>query len=108
MKNFNTWYRSAVEAAKVIDVNTYLIVLLGGEAGLRCGEMMALEWSGADLGKRQLRFSRSEWNGQVTATKGGRVRYVPMTCRLASALRASRHLHGSRVLMDQGAPCLRR
>ena len=86
MKNFNTWYRSAVEAAKVIDVNTYLIVLLGVEAGLRCGEMMALESSDVDLRKRQLRISRSEWKGQVTATKGGRVRYVPMTCRLASGL----------------------
>lgn len=26
-----------------------LLVLLGGEAGLRCGEMMALEWSDVDL-----------------------------------------------------------
>ena len=29
------------------------IVLLGGEAGLRCGEMIALEWGDVDLGKRQ-------------------------------------------------------
>ena len=95
-------FEQLVEAAKVIDVNTYLIVLLGGEGGVRCGEMMALESSDVDLRKRPLRISRSEWKGQVTATKGGRVRYVPMTCRLASALRASRHLRGSRVLMDQG------
>ena len=95
-------YEQLVKAAKIIDVNTYLIVLLGGEAGLRCGEMMALEWSGADLGKRQLRIHQSEWKGQVTSTKGGQLRYVPMTRRLADALRASRHLRGSRVLMDQG------
>jgi len=95
-------YEQLVKAAKIIDVNTYLIVLLGGEAGLRCGEMMALESSDVDLRKRQLQISRSEWKGQVSATKGGRVRYVPMTCRLASVLRASRHLRGSRVLMDHG------
>jgi integrase len=95
-------YEQLVEAATAVDVNTYLIVLLGGEAGLRCGEMMALESSDVDLRKRQLRISRSEWKGQVTATKGGQVRYVPMTRRLASALRVSRHLRGSRVLMDHG------
>ncbi len=32
-----------VTSAKAIDPNSYLITLLGGEAGLRCGEMMALE-----------------------------------------------------------------
>src|SRR5262249_59501497 len=34
-------YERLVEASKS-DPNTNLIVLLGGEAGLRCGEMMAL------------------------------------------------------------------
>jgi hypothetical protein len=29
-----------------------LIVLLGGEAWLRCGEMIALEWGDVDLAKR--------------------------------------------------------
>jgi len=36
-----------------------LVVLLGGEAGLRCGEIMALEWT------------------DITMPKGGRIRYVP-------------------------------
>jgi len=30
--------------------------------------MMALEWSGVDLGKRQLRIHQSEWKGHVTLT----------------------------------------
>jgi integrase len=30
-------------------VRTHLIVLLGVEAGLRVGEMMALEWGDVDL-----------------------------------------------------------
>ncbi|HUR21325.1 MAG TPA: hypothetical protein VMZ90_10990 [Vicinamibacterales bacterium] len=40
--------------ARAIDQRTYLIVLLGGEAGLRCGEMIALEWGDIDLAERQL------------------------------------------------------
>ena len=47
----STQYERLVEAAKAIDQVTELIVLLGGEAGLRCGEMIALEWSDVDLAK---------------------------------------------------------
>jgi len=93
-------YERLVGAAERLDRRTYLIVLLGGEAGLRCGEMMALEWSDVDLEKRQLRIERSDWKGQVTSTKGGRVRFVPMTVRLATALRQQRHLRGRRVLVQ--------
>jgi integrase len=95
-------YERLVEAAKATDGTGYLIALLGGEAGLRCGEMMALEWGDVDLGKRQLCIQRSDWKGHVTATKGGRLRYVPMTLRLATALREHRHLRGARVLCQSG------
>ncbi len=78
--------------------NAHLIVLLGGEAGLRCGEMMALEWRDVDLQKRQICVQRSDWKGHVTAPKGGRLRYVPLTVRLATALREHRHLRSARVL----------
>jgi integrase len=94
-----------VEAARRLDGRTTLIVLLGGEAGLRCGEIMALEWKDVDLNNRQLKVERSDWKGHVTSTKGGRVRYVPMTVRLAQALQQHRHLRGRRVLcQDNGAP----
>jgi integrase len=93
-------YERLVQAAERLDRRTALLVLLGGESGLRCGEMMALEWSDVDLEKRQLRIERSDWKGQVTSTKGGRVRYVPMTVRLATALRQQRHLRGRRVVMQ--------
>jgi integrase len=93
-------YEKLVEAATRIDMNTYVLVLLGGDAGLRLGEMMALEWSDVDLHKRQLTVQQSEWKGHVTATKGGRLRYFPMTERLAEALKALRHLRGKRVLVQ--------
>jgi integrase len=91
-------YERLVDAARPTDPNAYLIILLGGEAGLRCGEMMALEWRDVDLGKRQLCVQRSEWKGHVTVPKGGRLRYVPLTVRLTSALREHRHLQSARVL----------
>ena len=98
-------YERLVAAAKATDAQAYLVVLLGGEGGLRCGEMMALEWADVDLAKRQLCVQRSEWKSHVTTPKSGRLRYVPLTTRLAAALRDERHLKGSRVLCENdGAP----
>jgi len=85
-------------------------VLLGGDAGLRCGEIQALEWNHVDLDRRQLRVEAAEWRGPIqgkvsthtTAPKGGRGRIVPMTTRLAEALKAHRHLQGPRVLYRAG------
>jgi integrase len=42
-------FSRVVEAAKADSQAAYLIAVLGGEAGLRCGEIMALEWSDVDL-----------------------------------------------------------
>jgi integrase len=91
-------FERLVEAAQALGPNGYVVVLLGGEAGLRCGEMMALEWRDVDFQKRQICVQRSEWKGHVTVPKGGRLRYVPMTIRLAAALRERRHLRSARVL----------
>jgi len=98
-------YERLIQEAAAVDRQTQVIVLLGGEAGLRCGEMVALEWSDVDLAKRQLCVRRSEWRGQVSSPKSGRLRYVPLTQRLGQALREHRHLKGSRVLCeDDGTP----
>jgi integrase len=91
--------RTVVEVGRS-EALALLVVLLGGEAGLRCGEMMALEWTEIDFTKRQLTVARSEWRGHVTMPKGGCIRYVPMTRRLTEALREARHLRGPRVLCD--------
>ena len=63
-------YDRLVEATRG-SLQDYLVVLLGGEAGLRCGEIMALEWTDVDLNKRQLCVARSDWKGHVTLPKGG-------------------------------------
>jgi integrase len=101
-------YERLVEAARRLDARTHLIALLGGEAGLRCGEIIALEWTDIDLVNRQVCIRRSDWNGQVTTPKGGRLRHVPLTRRLAAALSEHRHLRSARVLCQDDTEPLTR
>jgi integrase len=96
-------YERLVTAAADSDPRTLLVVLLGGEAGLRRGEIIALEWSDVDLKRRVITIARSEFRGHVTETKGHRFRTVPITDRLAAALKAHRHLKGPRVLYSRGS-----
>lgn len=91
-------YERLVEAAAKLGPRTHAFVLLGGEAGLRSGEILAAEWPDVDAGRRIITVNRSEWQGHVTTPKGGRTRPVPMTERLAKALQVLRHLRGPRVL----------
>ena len=96
-------YEALIKAAMQLDWRAELIVLLGGEAGLRCGEMMALQWQDVDLQLGQVCVRQSDWKGQVTAPKGGQLRYVPLTIRLAAALKKYRHLRSRRVLHQDDA-----
>jgi integrase len=91
-------YEGLVGAAAALDPRIHLVVLLGGEAGLRLSEIIALEWPDIDRQRKSLTVRRSEWNGQVSLPKGGRPRRVPMTARLDEALAAHRHQRGPRVL----------
>jgi integrase len=98
-------YERLVAEAKALGPAAHLIVLLGGDAGLRCGEILALTWKDIDLRKRQITVQRSDWKGHVTSTKGGRLRHVPLTERLVTALQAHRHLRSERVLCQpDGSP----
>lgn len=102
-------YDALAEEADKLGRNAHLVVLLGGEAGLRMGEMLALEWKDVDFSKRQLHVRQSEWRGHVTVPKGGRTRFVPMTVRLTEALQRYRHLRSERVLCeDDGTPLTKR
>ncbi len=76
-------------AAREADLKVYTVVLLGDDAGMRHGEILALH-------KGDIRFddgpsgaivvSKSSYNGKITATKGNRSRRVPLTPRLRKAL----------------------
>ena len=95
-------FERLVSAASAVDRRAVLLVLLGGEAGLRSGEMVALEWTDIDFVTGQICVQRSAWKGQIAVPKGGRLRHVPMTRRLEKALRDARHLRGPRVLLSDG------
>lgn len=98
-------YERLVEAARKNDPRHEILVRLGGDAGLRRGEIIGFEWSDIDFVRGELTVERADWRGELTAPKGNRFRRVPMTSGLHQALKAHRHLRGPRVLYrDDGAP----
>jgi integrase len=98
-------YARLVEAADKLGTRTLLVVLLGGDAGLRRGEMIALRWCDVDFRRKQLVVQQAEWRATIDTPKSGKGRIVPMTDALDAALRTHRHLRGERVLYrDNGVP----
>jgi integrase len=91
-------FEQLVKGALQDSLERQLMVLLGGNAGLRSGELRALRWANVNFTGHQLRVECSDWRGQVSTTKGGRLRYVGLTPRLATALHQHRHLKGPLVL----------
>lgn len=79
-------YDRLLSVAKAASPLVYRIVLLGAEAGLRCGEMLALDWNDARADTGKITVSKSCWRGHITAPKNGKVRHIKMTPRLRAAL----------------------
>jgi integrase len=101
-------YERLLDAARRLDWRTYLLVLLGGEGGLRVGEMVALQWTDIDHERGRIWVRHSDHRGQLTTPKNGKTRFVTMTHRLAAALRKHRHPRSGRVLCkDDGQPLTR-
>jgi integrase len=98
-------YARLVEAATKCGQRELIMVLLGGDASLRRGEMVALRWTDIDFRRGNIGVHRSDWNGIEDVPKGGRRRIIPMTKALAAALSAHKHLRGPRVLYENdGSP----
>lgn len=98
-------YGRLVEGAKKVDPRVHVMVLLGGDAGLRRGEIVSLRQTDVDLRRRQLHVRVATWRGIEDSPKGGRGRIIPMTDALVAALTANKHLRGPRVLhQDDGKP----
>jgi integrase len=98
-------FQRLAEAAAKIDTRTHVLVLLGGDAGLRRGELIGLRWCDVDLKRRQITIRQAAWQGIVDIPKGGRERIVEMTSALHDALRRHQHLRSERVLCcDDGSP----
>ena len=97
-------FEQVLEVARE-DVETLVYVLLGADAGLRVGEICCLRWEDVDLEKGILWVRQNLSNGVVVDTpKGCRQRSVPLSRRLAKALREHHHEAHSCVLyrIDSG------
>ena len=70
-------YAELVRAAEKIDGRTLAAVLLAGDAGLRAGEITALEWSDINFAQGLVTIQRSEWSGLTDTPKSGRSRKFP-------------------------------
>jgi integrase len=93
-------YERLVEAARKHDPRAELVVLLGGSAGLRMGEIRALRFCDVDFVRNHLVIVQAQWRKTVDTTKGDKARIIPMTPALAASLKAHRHLKGDRVLYN--------
>jgi integrase len=62
-------YERLLGVARKRDRQAYVMVLLVGDAGLRLGEIISLEWRDIDLAARRLTVQRSDWLGHVTVPK---------------------------------------
>ncbi len=88
-------YRLLTRAARRLSPETYAAVRLGGDAGLRLGEIIGLRWSNVRFDRRKLYIcdnlvkARDEPGGWVIRQpKGGRPRWVPISGPLEKALKA--------------------
>lgn len=91
-------YDRLVDAGGKLGPQIEATVLLGGDAGLRSGEMLGLQWGDIDFTRGLLHVRRAIWIGQVTLPKSGKGRTIPMTTRLMACLKAQRHLVREEVL----------
>lgn len=88
-------YELLVRGAEQASTRALVAVLLMGDAGLRIGEVAALQWHDVDLEGRELKVCATMWQGHRGTPKSGRSRKVPLTRRLLAALAElpRRHLH---------------
>jgi len=98
-------YRRLIKEAAKFGHATLAVVLLGGDAGLRRGEIIALAPTDLDMKRGLLTVRHSDFKGELIPTKSFKPRVVPMTKALRAALRAVLPLAKQRLLTQaSGAP----
>ncbi|MCA9650306.1 MAG: site-specific integrase [Myxococcales bacterium] len=96
--DFEEFDRLVLAAERLDAPNGLLVVLLGGEAGLRCGEMSGLRWSDIDFNLNTVFVARSMWRGKEGPTKGRKRRTIPLAARLRPVLAQYREIGDGSVL----------
>jgi integrase len=93
---------SITRLCAVGNVKEQAVILLGGHAGLRAGEIAGLLRTDLDFVNDTIQLERALWKGIEVAPKNGRGRKIPMTETLKAALLAL-PIEGDRVLyQDNG------
>ncbi len=94
-----------LKIAPEVDPRLPLFILLGVDAGMRLGEILALEQTSVDFRRHKIDIVKSTWQGFEGTTKGEDEESLKMTPRLEAALQAHRHLRGKYVLCNSdGTP----
>ncbi|MCB9756606.1 MAG: site-specific integrase [Myxococcales bacterium] len=82
-------YARLVQAAREFGPEALALVRLGGDAGLRRGEIRGLRWANVHLDRGQLYVCENRTTGGgVRLPKGSKARWVPITKPLKAALKA--------------------
>jgi integrase len=66
----------------------FAMIHLARKAGLRIGELMALEREQVDLSRQVIRVDRAVWRKKLSTPKHGRIRNVEISAKTAEVLRA--------------------
>lgn len=79
-------YEELLQAGAELGPNFELLVRLGGDLGLRRGEIIGLRWSDVDLGRRFVTIQNNVVHGTPGGTKGMKPRRIPIEDALAGLL----------------------
>jgi integrase len=97
-------YRRLQQGAALRGPRQLAAILLGGDCGLRMGEVRGLEWKDLDFERHQIHVARAISEDQVTAPKGNKTRFVPLTPEAAAAVRNVVRRDARVFLNDFGEP----
>lgn len=104
-------FLTETEAKKLVDATNDPLwraaILLGWHAGLRWGEIAGLTWDDVFLDRRQLKIRQAWSRTKLERPKNGRIRFLPLTRILASAL-TSLPRQGEYVLMLRARPLVQK
>ncbi len=82
------------------------MIIVAVDAGLRLGEISALNWSAVDFEKNEITVKESFTVKKISAPKSNKKRHIPMTDRVYQTLFARKEKTGYIFTIDRGQPLL--
>jgi integrase len=90
--------QALLDTARETAPDFYPLFLMMLRAGLRIGEVRALEWCDIDLAEKSLTVRKTNYRGHIGTPKGGRERTIPISDELEAVLRVHRAKRAEVVL----------